>query len=177
MATFFSPETRGFYLTSVNGNNIPADAIEITPQQHQELIDGQSLGKVISVVDGKVVLVDASGPSKEYLMSRIKEKRLQIENGGVQVKGLWFNSDQSSRLQFMGISMGLYAMPKNLKWKTMSGEYITMNKDLAMSICEAIIELDLDAFSNGEKLKTELSTIADTKDFDINRGWPAIYSK
>lgn len=44
---FYSKSTRGFYLTEIHGNSIPGDAVEITKEYHQELMDGQSNGKGI----------------------------------------------------------------------------------------------------------------------------------
>ena len=56
---FYSKTTGGFYATAINGENIPADADEITSEQHSALIEGQSNGKVItSDENGFPILVD-----------------------------------------------------------------------------------------------------------------------
>jgi hypothetical protein len=44
---FYSKSTDGFYDTAIHGDNIPADAIEITREQHAALLEGQSIGKRI----------------------------------------------------------------------------------------------------------------------------------
>lgn len=44
---FYSPSTRGFYVTEIHGDAIPSDAIEITAEYHQELMQGQCEGKQI----------------------------------------------------------------------------------------------------------------------------------
>ena len=60
---FYAKSTGGFYLTEVHGDNIPADAVEITAEQHQALIEGQSAGKVIAPDDkGFPVLQDPPPP-------------------------------------------------------------------------------------------------------------------
>lgn len=44
---FYSQSTRGFYVQEVHGNNMPSDVVEITEREHAELLEGQTLGKVI----------------------------------------------------------------------------------------------------------------------------------
>lgn len=48
---FYSKTTGGFYSTEIHGDNIPADAVEISAAEHQALIDGQSNGKRIVADD------------------------------------------------------------------------------------------------------------------------------
>lgn len=63
MPIFYSASTGGFYSAAIHGDNIPADAVEITAEQHQALIDGQSSGKVIATdADGFPVLQDPPPP-------------------------------------------------------------------------------------------------------------------
>jgi hypothetical protein len=60
---FYSSQTNGFYSHSIHGENIPADAVEITAEQHQALLDGQSQGKVIAADSkGFPVLQDPPPP-------------------------------------------------------------------------------------------------------------------
>ena len=65
MEYFYSESTKGFYNHEINGGNIPSDAISITDEFHSFLLNGQSVGKVISVVDGAVVLTDPPPPLSE----------------------------------------------------------------------------------------------------------------
>lgn len=61
---FFSKKNSGFYVRSIHGTNIPADAVEITPEQHQALMDAQSQGKRIEADEsGRPVAVDPPPPS------------------------------------------------------------------------------------------------------------------
>ena len=60
---FYSTQTGGFYDTAIHGSAIPADAVEITDEQHQALLEGQSQGKIIAAdKNGKPVLVDPPLP-------------------------------------------------------------------------------------------------------------------
>lgn len=58
MRIFFAGTTGGFYNTAIHFDNIPADAVEISTEEHAALLQGQSEGKAISAdADGFPVLV------------------------------------------------------------------------------------------------------------------------
>ena len=58
MTKFASKSTRGFYTTEIHGENMPADAVEISDEYHAELIEGQSQGKIIDWSGDVPVVVD-----------------------------------------------------------------------------------------------------------------------
>ena len=63
---FYSKTTGGFYDTAIHGDNIPTDAVEITANQHRELIEGQSQGKRITADEnGFPVLADPPTPNPQ----------------------------------------------------------------------------------------------------------------
>lgn len=52
----FSPSTLGFYTVGIHGDNIPADAVEITAEHHAALLAGQAQGKrIVSSASGPVL--------------------------------------------------------------------------------------------------------------------------
>lgn len=56
---FYSKQTGGFYTREIHGDNIPADAVEITTEEHAALLAGQGQGKLITADgDGRPVLQD-----------------------------------------------------------------------------------------------------------------------
>lgn len=56
---FYSKTTGGFYDTAIHGDNIPADAVEITKAEHTALLAGQSKGKrIVSDLHGAPTLAD-----------------------------------------------------------------------------------------------------------------------
>lgn len=66
---FYSKSTGGFYSTEINGANIPADAVEITPQEHVALLRGQASGKIISArSNGKPELADPPAPDQSEII-------------------------------------------------------------------------------------------------------------
>ena len=68
---FYSKSTGGFYAREIHGDNIPADAVEITDAEHAALIEGQSQGKVIVADEsGRPVLKDPPPPTHEQIIAQ-----------------------------------------------------------------------------------------------------------
>lgn len=56
---FYAKSTGGFYTREIHGGNIPADAVEISNDEHAELMAGQSSGQIITAdADGNPILQD-----------------------------------------------------------------------------------------------------------------------
>lgn len=73
---YYSKQTGGFYTREIHGDNIPADAVEITQGQHAELLQGQSEGKVITAdKNGSPVLADLPVPTTEQLTNAARAER------------------------------------------------------------------------------------------------------
>ena len=63
---FFSKTTGGFYARAIHGDNIPADAVKISADEHVALIEGKSQGKLIQAdAKGKPVLADPPTPNPQ----------------------------------------------------------------------------------------------------------------
>ncbi len=68
---FYSAQTGGFYDRAIHGDNIPADAVEITEAEHAALIEGQSMGKVIVADEnGRPILQDPPPPTIEQIIAQ-----------------------------------------------------------------------------------------------------------
>ena len=68
---FYSKTTGGFYTREIHGDNIAADAVEITVEEHQALIEGQSLGKrIVADENGRPILQDPPPPSPEQIVAQ-----------------------------------------------------------------------------------------------------------
>lgn len=69
---FASKTTRGFYDVAIHGDNMPADVVEITKEEHAALMEGQSNGKLIDFDEaGRPVLHDQPPLTGEQLQSQI----------------------------------------------------------------------------------------------------------
>jgi hypothetical protein len=56
---YYAKSTGGFYSADIHGDNIPADAVEITDEQHAALLEAQSSGKAITAdTNGSPIAVD-----------------------------------------------------------------------------------------------------------------------
>lgn len=72
----YSKQTGGFYSREIHGDNIPADAVEITDEEHAALLAGQAAGKVITADEnGRPVLVDPPAPTPEQLATSARATR------------------------------------------------------------------------------------------------------
>lgn len=69
---FYSKKTGGFYSREIHGDNIPADAVAITNEQHASLLAAQSSGKIIAAgEDGMPIAVNPPQPTPEQLQANI----------------------------------------------------------------------------------------------------------
>lgn len=68
---FYSKSTNGFYTREIHGDNIPADAVEITEAEHAALIEGQSMGKrIVTDENGRPILQDPPPPTIEQIIAQ-----------------------------------------------------------------------------------------------------------
>lgn len=101
---------------------IPADAVEVTREEHQTLLAGQSSEKMIHVVNGKAVLVDAPPPSNEEAARRAREQRdhLLADSDWVRLRALDTGEDvpqawQAYRQALRDITKQS-GFPQNINW-------------------------------------------------------------
>lgn len=65
---YYAKSTGGFYDTAIHGTMIPADAVEVSADEHGVLLTAQSAGKIIqSNITGYPVAVDPPPPSAAQL--------------------------------------------------------------------------------------------------------------
>ena len=73
---YYSKSTGGFYDRAIHGDNIPADAVEITQQQHAALMQGQFEGKVIAADEnGYPALQDPPQPTADQMAETARAER------------------------------------------------------------------------------------------------------
>lgn len=59
---FYSASTGGFYATEIHGDNMPADVVEITEEEHADLLGGQANGHKIECGDDGFPSLAAPNP-------------------------------------------------------------------------------------------------------------------
>ncbi len=69
---FYSASVNGFFHSSVHGERMLPDVVEITLAQHRELLDAQARGKIIAPgADGRPVAQDRPAPSAEQVRAAV----------------------------------------------------------------------------------------------------------
>ena len=71
---YYSKTTEGFYCEEIHGTNIPSDCVQITNEQHVNLLNEQSKGKQI-VPDEKGFPVAIVPPTTPLTWEQIRSKR------------------------------------------------------------------------------------------------------
>ena len=67
---FYSKSTGGFYDRAIHGDNIPADAVEISTELHAALLEGQSQGnRIIADENGFPVLADPPAKTQAQIIA------------------------------------------------------------------------------------------------------------
>jgi hypothetical protein len=105
MKIFYSKNANGFYNSSLHGNNIPDDSIEITLDVYNKLFEDQSIGKLItSNENGFPIAIDR--PAYIPTWNDIKSKRnnllkdsdwVDLPNSPIKNKSEWLVYRQSLR--------------------------------------------------------------------------------
>lgn len=68
---FYSKSTGGFYSREIHGDNMPADVVEVTTEEHAALLAGQSSGKIIAAdASARPVLKDPPAPTPEQVVAQ-----------------------------------------------------------------------------------------------------------
>ena len=187
---FYAKSTGGFYDTAIHGDNIPADAVEITADEHAALLAGQSAGKRIAAgVDGRPALADPPAPTAAEIWERIKAERDRRKTGGFKVGALWFHSDADSRIQHLGLkdkardllatggemAVNLTILGQPVRWKTMDGSFATITAQLAFDIVAAAGDLDARLFTVAETHRAAMEATSNPAVYDFSAGWPETF--
>lgn len=95
---FYSARARGFYSREIHGESMPPDAVEITAEQHAQLLAGQSAGKLIDAdAFGLPVLRDPP-PPPPLSRAEIERRRLNAYADPVAGSDRYFAEAQRESL-------------------------------------------------------------------------------
>ena len=145
---FYAKSTAGFYDTAIHGDNIPADAVEITGEEYTALLEGQSQGKlIVADATGRPILQDPPPPMAEQIMPRL-EARVQ----------LWLD-EQARALGYAGIeSAANYAEEPAVPKFQLEGRAMRRLRSLVWARCYEV----LNAVRTGQRsIPTEAEFIAE----------------
>lgn len=176
---FYSKSAAGFFDTAIHGDNIPADAVEITSDEHMALMQAQSEGKQISTDEnGYPIAIDPPQPvrTQASLLSEVAAKRWQVETGGILVAGHPIATDRESQAQvtsaYTSLKGGLIA---DTPWKTADGSFtlVTLAElEPAAQAVAAHVRACFAAEQAHDEAINALETQGELDGYDINTGWP-----
>jgi len=127
---------------------------------------------MIDIDKSKVRLVKWEAIKAER--DRRRSLGVKVAIGGIDK---WFHSDDTSRIQQMGLIMMGSNMPSGLQWKTLDNSFVTMTPAIASSIFAAVAISDKLNFGNAEAHRAALGASVDPSAYDFSTGWPACYGE
>lgn len=147
-----------------------------------------------AAVDGNV-----ADPCTNYTPDAIKSRKWDdIKNqrdarkaGGVLVDGFWIHTDDSSRIQWLGIkdtardsilaggkmTDTVQMMGKDLIWKTLDNQFVKVSNQLAYDVVQATKNLDAILFAQAEQKHTEVNSSTAPAMYDTTTGWNKTYAE
>lgn len=119
--------------------------------------------------------------TQDALWVAIKDLRNLRKSSGVLVQGHWFHTNDTSRIQFLGLVMMGAGMPAGIMWKTMTGAFVEMTPALAGAIFTQISVQDMQTFGVAEAHYSAMLNAQDPVAYDYSSAlaspaWPQVYT-
>lgn len=118
--------------------------------------------------------------TKERMWRAIQAERDRRRYGGVKIGEHWFHSDDTSRIQQLGLLLFGASIPANLMWKTLSGGFVLMTPTLAQQIFGGIAMSDQGVFTVAEQHKAQMMNHPNPSTYDYflsTPSWPKIFGE
>ncbi|MFY3310890.1 hypothetical protein [Achromobacter ruhlandii] len=153
MQFHYANSTCGFYVGEVHGDNIPADAVRITKDEHVRAMNWQAAGGIIAGVDktGVMILQDPPPPTAEQIRA--------AKMGAVQV-----HMDAAARaLHYDSIDNAItYAEEPAVKRFQTEGQAFRAWRSLVWARCYEILD---EVESGSREVPTDTELIAALPEF------------
>lgn len=131
----------------------------------------------ITKAEAAVIQAPTTDQVKAAKWESIKEERDRRKVSGVKVGAKWFHSDDSSRIQQMGLVMMGANIPAGLQWKTMDGSFVEMMPALVQQVFAAVAASDQAIFSAAEAHRVAMESNPSPLDYDFSAGWPKTFGE
>lgn len=182
---FYSKTTQGFYSPTIHGDNIPADAVEISDEHYQSLLDGQSNGlKIVGDENGLPYLFTPPPPTlAELKAGQVAATRALAEQhitAGYTSDALGtthtYPSNRDYQLNIIGAAQT--ALPRTFLCADSAGEWARRMHTAAQlqQVCEDGAARMSDIFDVMDAIVASIEAAADQTALDaidITTGWPA----
>lgn len=176
---YYSKSTGGFYSTKINADNIPADVVEITPEQHADFVQAKSRGmQVVADADGNLIAIDPPPPvrTKESLIADVATKRWQVETGGITIAGTPITTDRESQAQLTSAYTSLKGgLIMDTQWKAADGSFMLVTLAEIEPVAQVVashVRACFAAEQAHDEAISALATQVDLDNYDVNMGWP-----
>lgn len=175
----YSKSTGGFYDATIHGDNIPADAVEITAEYHAELLAAQSSGKQITADEsGYPIAIDPPQPvrTQTSLLAEVAAKRWQVETGGILVASHPIATDRESQAQLTSAYNSLKGgLIVDTHWKAADSSFTLVTLSELEPVVKAVaahVRASFAAEQGHAEAISALQTQAEWDAYNINTGWP-----
>lgn len=142
-----------------------------------EQVNGQWLADDAAAVQAIIDGYDPLPEAKARKWEAIKAERDRRKEAGYMVAGHRYHSDQSSRIQQLGLVIMGASIPAGLQWKTVDNGFVAMTQTLAQQIFSATANNDATLHAVAEMKKAALYALidlADVESYDVAAGWPVV---
>lgn len=107
----------------------------------------------------------------------IKAERDRRKFNGVKIGTNWFHSDDTSRIQQIGLLLMGASMPAGIMWKTMTDTFVQMTPTLAQQIFQAVGAQDMEIFAKAEYHRAMMNASPIPSTYDFSAGWPPTFGE
>lgn len=107
-----------------------------------------------------------------HVAELIKAERDRRKGAGCPVAGHVFHSDDSSRIQQLGLVMMGASLPAGILWKTADSGFVEMTPALAGQIFAAQATRDTQLFAVAQQHIAGAAAAANPLEYDYSTGWP-----
>jgi len=170
MKIFVSPTVGGFFHQPGN-NNIPEDAVQITPDQYATLLRGLSEGKSIAWGgEGVPLLVEPEPVAKDY-KGIVAQERFAREATGVNVDGLQIETTRDSQALIASTGLSAVLDPEyRCNFKTVGG-FVEIGSAQIIAIAKAV-RAHVQACFDRELSLLRAINAGEYHDEMLSQGWP-----
>lgn len=104
----------------------------------------------------------------------IQAERDRRKFNGVKIGSNWFHTDDSSRIQQIGLLMMGANLPP-IQWKTMGGTFVLMTSTLAQQIFQGTAQQDIALFTIAEQHRAMMLAQPIPSLYDYSTMWPPTF--
>ncbi|MDT9631017.1 DUF4376 domain-containing protein [Pseudomonas marginalis] len=171
MKVLYSLDTKGFYNTAVHAD-IPADSIEVSQTEYEELLEGQSFGKLITSNSSGKLQLSAPPEKKKDWPSEIALVRYSHELSGVSAEGIDILTDRDTQGKLTACAFRAQrSTGYSVDWKLANGSFVTLSANEILRVAEVVDDYVQACYSREKELLSILAE-GNFEESMLLEGWP-----